>query len=212
MRLKTLVLIAVVADLGCGGVSLKQDKDGGAGATGTAGSTGTGGAGGGPPHRPVASACTESAGAAAPRPPPPARRPVQACIAHGDCRPDGGSGFDRYCHGHVCTPDQCFADSDCATGQVCACKYGLGHGLGANVCLTSGCRIDADCASGLCSPAVHESCPTFVGYHCRTPADTCRVDADCPNKSDGGITVPYNCQYAPELGHWRCSPVSMCVG
>jgi hypothetical protein len=225
--LKTLILMAAVVGLGCGGKSLGNDggagatgsagSTGNAGATGTAGASGTGGSAGSsgtagtagsPPHRPVAITCAASTNN------PLLDGGVVSCATDDDCRPDGGvSPLAMYCQAHVCTVDQCFTDSDCQTGQLCECSFSFGHGLHANFCVTTGCHVDADCASGLCSPTGDGGvCGSFAGYHCRTAADTCRADADCPSQSDGGVTLPSRCLYAPEVGHWQCYAGPLCLG
>jgi hypothetical protein len=229
MRLTTIVLMSAVVGLGCGSVSSLGDGGGGstgnAGSTGSAGSTGnagstghagnTGTAGAPPPHRPIVVACAPVASAAAVAAPlpPPQDAGVMSCLTDNDCRPEGGIVFAAYCHNHACTPDQCFTDSDCPTGQACGCanQFG-GNALHANRCVPTACHTDADCTSGLCSPANTGYCGSFQGYHCRGAADTCRADTDCASPSTGGVTLPRSCQFAPEVGHWQCAPVTVCTG
>jgi hypothetical protein len=238
MQMKTLVLMATFF-LGCDGKSLSTDggagatgragttgnagatgsagATGNAGATGTAGASGTGGLAGGagaggtagnPPHRPAAITCAPSITF-----PGSQDAGVTSCVTDGDCRPEGGFAFAAYCHNHVCTSDQCFADSDCLTGQLCECSFSFGHGLHGNFCVSTGCHVDADCPSGLCSPTGDGGvCGSFLGYRCRSASDTCRTDSDCPNKPDGGVSLPNKCIYAPEVGHWQCTPGPFCVG
>ena len=243
MRMKTLVLMATfvlgcggkslstaggagatgsAGSTGNAGMTGGAGSTGSAGATGTAGasgagghagSAGTGGTAGSPPHRPVATACAASTNFAAPIPIP-QDAGATSCATDNDCRPDGGfSALTLYCQSHVCTPDQCFTDADCLTGQLCECSFSFGHGLHANFCVTTGCHVDADCASGLCSPTGDGGvCGSFLGYRCRSAVDTCLTDSDCPNKPDGGVTLPNKCIYAPEVGHWQCIPVAICMG
>jgi len=242
MRMKTVVLMVSFV-LGCSGNSVSTADGegatgsagstgnagtagsvgaiGSAGATGTAGasgaggnagSAGTGGTAGTLPHRPVAAACAASTNWA-----PIAILPdasATSCATDNDCRPDGGfSALTLYCQKHVCTPDQCFTDANCLTGQLCECSFSFGHGLHGNFCVTTGCHVDADCASGLCSPTGDGGvCGSFLGYRCRSAVDTCRSDSDCPNKPDGGVTLPNRCIYAPEVGHWHCTPGPFCMG
>jgi hypothetical protein len=99
-------------------------------------------------------------------------------------------------------------DTDCASGQVCAC-HGSAYmfGLG-NTCSPGNCRVDADCgAGGFCSPSYDPSaCGSLAGYYCHTPADQCIDDSDCPGQA--GLSV---CVYSSTAGHWECAQMALCA-
>jgi hypothetical protein len=227
-----LLLSVFVGSAGCGGRSLGvgrvdagaagQSTPGGSGgqATGFSGqggegqATGSGGATGGRVpinHRPSDAQCTQTA------PPgncgcngncPSSSRPNEwACSSDSGC---GDAGVNGRCIGDLgpagchCTSDRCGADSDCSTGQTCACHgspytYALG-----NECVPGNCRVDADCPrGGYCSPTPAMPCdmPGWdycqgVAYFCHTPNDQCTDESDCVQ---GG-----GCLYSPSDGFWKC--------
>jgi hypothetical protein len=129
------------------------------------------------------------------------------CGTDADCQDAGG--LFLHCLGGTCSRDQCLVDADCPKDSVCACasQFG-GNALHSNLCIQTACHVDSDCACGYCSPAYTGGCASISGYHCRTPADTCHVDADCPQMTNAFMF----CQYVPMLGHWGCAPVSVCNG
>jgi len=228
----SLVLIA----LGCGGSNTLSDADlaghpdgaAGSGATGgaggvagltgqpdgAAGSGATGGAGGfaggAVDHRDVAARCAPTstgvvagggAGGSGAATPPDAG--AMSCKTDSDC---GGVGYGPFCLAGTCVPDQCLGDQDCPIGTACGCSVPVGilraH---ANRCLPSNCRTDADCSnSGLCSPTLGG------GFYCRTGADTCRTNADCPGIIDGGYYS--SCRYATDVGRWECVATPLTAG
>jgi len=131
------------------------------------------------------------------------------CSSDGDC---GDGGMNGRCTGSFgpagcgCTYDSCAGDSDCPSGQTCACHgspytYGLG-----NTCVPGNCRVDSDCGTGgYCSPSPAVPCsdgPYFycmgLGYYCHTPRDQCVDDSDCQ-----GVNFP-SCVYEPSAGYWKC--------
>ncbi len=101
-------------------------------------------------------------------------------------------------------------DTDCPTGETCACHgspYTFGEG---NTCLASNCRVDSDCGSGgYCSPAYNTgSCGSLLGYFCHTPKDQCVDDSDCGIDGGGGLQV---CTYASSVGIWQCKTRGLCA-
>jgi hypothetical protein len=116
----------------------------------------------------------------------------------------------------VCVYDQCFADADCPPKQRCACgtdpernrcialdQCTTDHDCGpdhqcqcaaSNYCVGGNCRTDADCPSGLPCRAGGD------GAFCRTPADTCHADSECP-PAPGQIS---RCGYTPAQSRWEC--------
>lgn len=121
-----------------------------------------------------------------------------ACATHADCT----AGVNGRCSlgmiGAFCSYDDCFVDSDCASGQVCSCDGA--YFSGANVCVSANCRVSSDCTSGRCSPSygcLEGGGPE--GWYCRTAADTCTADTDC-TASLGG-----RCAYNSIAAHWACA-------
>jgi hypothetical protein len=171
-------------------------------------------------HRPTAAACAATDLATV----PPEDAGAVHCDSDSDCQGDGGNTFLTYCLRHVCSPDACLSDSDCVAGSACACaSQGLElvvtvalspsmgppppAGLG-NFCIPSGCQVDADCASRLCSFSGGNSCTGLPGYQCRTAADTCTTNSDCP--SSGGVGG--GCFYDTTAGNWQCAPACHIAG
>jgi hypothetical protein len=135
------------------------------------------------------------------------------CTGDADCT-DGKNGrcLEADTQGPAnlyCSYDDCDIDADCPSGKLCECGEPVGQSRTANTCMASNCRVDADCGEcGVCSPTVDFTCGDFygvVGYYCRTPKDTCVVDADCTE--DG----TYFCAFQPETGRWACS-AGFCAG
>ena len=111
----------------------------------------------------------------------------------------------RWCRAGTCQADQCFADTDCPSGQACACSNEqIGNAIHTNVCAATECRVDADCSSGqACSATALDLCSGGAPFRaCHSSADTCRVDADCC------ASAP-SCRYQPTVGHWAC--VAQCT-
>ena len=194
-----------------GGASGASTSGSGSGAaSGSSSGTASSGSTTPPPHRPTATACPATnvgllgqadAGAV-------------SCLKDSDCLGDAGYTLDRYCLKHVCSPDQCLTDGDCAAGSACGCasQFG-GNAIHTNLCVPTGCNVDADCPSGLCSPANGGYCGGFTSYHCRSAADTCASQSDCPaTKTDAGFSFPNSCSYVPSVGHWQCTPLTVCAG
>jgi hypothetical protein len=148
-----------------------------------------------------------------------AAAPAGDCAIHGpvgQCSSDAActAGTDGRCiesnGGAVscsCTYDTCMQDTDCPTGETCACHgspYTNGDG---NTCIKSGCRVDADCGTnGYCSPAYDtSSCGSLLGYFCHTPEDQCVNDSDC---TDGGLAQ--KCTYSSSALYWKCMTYGLC--
>jgi hypothetical protein len=120
---------------------------------------------------------------------------------NGRCDPP--RGFDA----SACTYDACFADGDCAKGEVCNCDSYYG-----NVCLPGNCHVDSDCPSGTCSPSpdVTVCSPGFpgrpVGFYCHTPEDECTADEQC--QCNGAVGA---CAWQPTVARWACADAP-CAG
>lgn len=137
--------------------------------------------------------------------------PGSPCHADADCSEAGPSGRCIVANGPptcFCTWDSCTGDSDCKTGQTCAC-HGSAYTAGAgNTCTPGNCRVDADCGQGgYCSPSAGtNTCGTLSGYYCHTPKDQCTNDSDC-----GSTSTPANmCIYSPTAGYWSCQQSGLC--
>jgi hypothetical protein len=92
-----------------------------------------------------------------------------------------------------CIYDSCGADSECASG-VCGCNpVDVG-----NACVAGTCRSDTDCGvGGFCSPVITGCNGQISGYQCRSPKDTCVVDADCASGqvcASFDLGKPWTCQ------------------
>lgn len=135
----------------------------------------------------------------------PSGNPEDQCAAHDDCT-DGDNGRCLQMRfGYVCTYDECFVDSDCAS-NVCQCNGGFGSD--ANICMRQGnCLVDADCGPGnFCSPTFGD-CGSYlgtVGYYCHTEQDECVNDSDCPGAG-------WYCRYDRVGERWSCSD-AQCAG
>ncbi len=218
--LKLLLLVAALGaalpNLHCGGTELANGhKDGGPGSDGSPVPPGPPPTGLPAPtnHRPAAMSCPTT------RPPgvnmeggaPFDAGPYGFCTddsqctagTNGRCTPSGHNA------GPSCQYDTCFADSDCAKGQICECGGPAGIGRYANTCLSGNCRVDSDCgAGGYCSPSYGTSCGAYggiAGYFCHTAQDTCTDDSQCTAQPNG------YCGYQPMTGSWSCI-YSFCAG
>ncbi len=110
--------------------------------------------------------------------------------------------------GCFCTSDTCADDSECPSGQTCACHGAPYTGGEGNHCVPGNCRVDSDCgAGGWCSPSYDPTnCGQLGGYYCRTAKDQCTNDSDCSNSSQG----PELCGYDTSAGYWRCQQELLC--
>jgi Cys-rich repeat protein len=143
------------------------------------------------------------------RPPGTAGGPGGACASDADCTmgDNGRCLFGRI--GAYCNYDECFEDSDCPTGQLCACDIGPGY---QNICIEAGCLTNGDCPGSHTCASSLSSCGTYfppMGYYCHTDADACTLDADCAAMG-AGASCRYN-DFGPDMGRWTCSS-SMCAG
>jgi hypothetical protein len=104
-----------------------------------------------------------------------------------------------------CTYDRCAGDTDCPSGQTCACHGSTYTFGGGNMCVPGNCRVDADCGNGgYCSPSPAMPCGMdgksycqSLGYFCHTPKDRCINDSDCTGVAPG-------CVYSLSDGDWEC--------
>jgi hypothetical protein len=113
-------------------------------------------------------------------------------------------------HGQ-CGLDQCIADSDCSSTQVCSCSSAYYGGNGcyhANLCVPANCHVDSDCgAGGFCSPTAGY-CGLVQGFYCHKATDACfdpTFDCSCASPVNGA------CIYAPTTGAWTCGS-GVCQG
>jgi len=158
-------------------------------------------------HRPSDSACTGSG-------------PSGLCSMGG---PESECSDDSQCttgtHGRCvdingadgceCTYDTCGGDTDCPTGQLCACHGSGEFYLAGNTCLAGNCRVDSDCecGTGYCSPSQTgafdgHQCGGVVGYFCHTATDTCVDDSDCGQLD--------SCNWSSADGRWECAMAGIC--
>jgi hypothetical protein len=98
-------------------------------------------------------------------------------------------------------------DTDCPTGQACACAGSPYTNNQDNYCIAGNCRVDTDCGpGGYCSPSDNTmSCGSLGGYYCHTPNDLCIDDSDC--SSSGGFQV---CAYSTTSSRWECQMQGLC--
>lgn len=151
-------------------------------------------------HRPEGVACLSTRGAFMDMQPP-----NNACLPSfafpGNCTRDADctAGTNGRCTprlgpaGCGCSYDTCTSDGDCSAATSCICRA-TPDSYEANFCVSSNCRVDADCGSnGYCSP----SCGGSGGIYCRTAADTCVDDSECP--------LDTTCNFDSERRSWTCS-------
>jgi hypothetical protein len=93
----------------------------------------------------------------------------------------------------------CELDSDCESGEVCACSV---ESLGR--CVAADCKTDAECGDGLLciSPLDVNGCDGAIptGFHCQSSADECAGHDEC---DDG-----YGCEYLE--GKFQCQGLLIC--
>jgi hypothetical protein len=105
------------------------------------------------------------------------------------------------CASGRCDYDACLGDTGCPGGQACICMSDT-HAPG-NTCVATQCLVDGDCgAGGICSPSTGGA-PFYgiVGRFCRTPNDTCVLDSECKDPTQGAGV----CFFDPTVGRWACS-------
>ncbi len=169
-------------------------------------------------HRPSDAQCST------PAPPGDCAAPYPGggCASDSDCTEAGtngrcinpGGGPAAPC---FCTNDMCIVDTDCPSGQTCACHGAPYTDARGNTCVKGNCRVDADCGSGgYCSPSSNTGIcgDSLAGYYCHTAADLCIDDSDCPQSpigSSGTITVGNpGCVYSTTDSRWECIIVPVC--
>jgi hypothetical protein len=120
---------------------------------------------------------------------------------NGRCIESGGGAITC-----LCTYDTCTHDTDCPTGDLCACHGSAFTGGAGNTCKPGNCRVDSDCGpGGYCSPSHGTTgCGGLTGYYCHTTADTCVDDTDC---SGSGADV---CAWSMSATHWECQQQQLC--
>jgi hypothetical protein len=106
-----------------------------------------------------------------------------------------------------CSYDTCTHDTDCATGQTCAC-HGSAYLNGGSTCFPGNCRVDGDCgAGGFCSPSrAPMGCGGLGGYYCHAATDLCLDDSDCPSMGTG----PRMCAFIAATSRWECTNQLLC--
>ncbi|HEY2404917.1 MAG TPA: hypothetical protein VGI10_02895 [Polyangiaceae bacterium] len=198
---RALLLLTLVAALGCGGRAQRNEEGGGA-AGGSAGAqAGSGGladmARVPKNHRPASTLCPEQRAAVTPTPQNsgPCASDTCECRQDSDCTQgtNGRCGIPEPIAGVWCTYDGCASDDDCPNATPCHCRSSAAS-WEADYCATnSNCRIDADCGpGGYCSPSYCD-----LSYHCHSPADACTDDSDC--------TEPAGCNFDTTIQGFICA-------
>ncbi len=140
------------------------------------------------PHRATAEPCAAPPAACS------TSSDEDTCAVADDC--DGRACVDQ---GNGCScVAVCASDDDCDAGEACGCAMdaidgGIGFYNSVSRCVRATCRDDDDCgAGGVCGVALGVGCDELVGFFCRSDADTCAVDADCPALVEFG---PQTCSW-----------------
>ncbi len=136
---------------------------------------------------------------------------MDPCKVDGDCVAGKNGRCILLVNATLCTYDECYADSDCTSGQVCMCRdaQDIIPDIALNgiprptntVCATAECTIDNDCGSGgFCSPSIDPTTKKY-SFQCHVAADECTNDEDCgcPNGTQTDL-----CRFDPSKGHWAC--------
>lgn len=98
----------------------------------------------------------------------------------------------------------CATDADCGTGELC-----IGEGVREGIvkwsqCVEASCAVADDCASGECGlSAWDDGCGWRIELACRSDADECRADGDCPE-------TPCGVGYSDD--HYACQDVTCTPG
>ncbi len=101
----------------------------------------------------------------------------------------------------------CRTDSECRSGEVCACTAQALSAtsrspLSLGECRPAECKVDSDCGGGwLCVAPLHDACEAEgpTSFHCQTAGDECAGRDDCPADGANGS---YVCRY--ELSRFVC--------
>ncbi len=102
----------------------------------------------------------------------------------------------------------CASDSDCGPNEICVCRSGLVDDVlsSLNWCMPADCKGQSDCSAlpgdrtPLCRLAF-DFCGSPESLYCRTEADDCTYDADCPN---------HWCRYDSGDERWTCDSPAIC--
>lgn len=121
------------------------------------------------------------------------------CTTDADCAGTKGGhcdmGFDSPCYCQT----SCETDADCGAGMICECGEKFGK------CVPSSCTSDHDCGENdLCAYYVSNPGCNFPAFACTTPADTCKVKADC--------AVDEECTWDQTVNHRYCSKAGCAIG
>jgi hypothetical protein len=153
-----------------------------------------------PAGRPVAMTCAPTTVVV-----PPPDGGVTSCTTDADC---GSNTPYSWCRAGKCQVDQCFTDGDCASGEACSCaNEQIGNAVHTNRCVQTQCHVDSDCGNGeVCSRTATDLCASSNAFlACHSPADQCRVDADCCSSAPA-------CRFQATVGHWECAAVCTAAG
>ncbi len=124
---------------------------------------------------------------------------------HGSCVAYSGGAPGPEVTGCGCQY-QCATDADCDPGSICACA-GVGDPEQAFCISAPGCALPGDCASGECGYSEYDNgCWTEKALHCRSSADTCRGDAECPS------TAPQCAVSDINVGTFGCATSNCQIG
>ena len=128
------------------------------------------------------------------------------CGVDADCGDPGARCVQEFldcrCH-RFCT-----VDTDCGPNQACFCRANLPiDDMGwqwrlssLSECKPANCRTAVDCGGQPCGVSI-VGCGVVTGLFCRTTADACDTDDDCPTPGEG-------CAYDEGEGRWRCLDVT----
>lgn len=137
-------------------------------------------------------------------PPPVVRNPCPAdgccadaeCPGAGVCRALGYDAQNTTCGGappplsNECTAHACAADADCGPAEACVLPGQLGFAVA--TCVPARCRVDADCREHPGGRCTGFFTPCYVrGFHCTYDEDPCRTDADCPQRAEPRVCLPF---------------------
>ena len=140
--------------------------------------------------------------------PTPALEPGSDPSFCGECDAFAAEGFcadavppvqqTSFCH-YDCTTDE-----DCGPGAVCVCAAeGF---MPFNQCMEAECLGADDCGDYDCGFSY--SCGLPSGTHCRSEADECRGDDDCP--PPGGPPADSDCRWRNSDDAFTCNPDLEC--
>lgn len=121
------------------------------------------------------------------------------CLGDGDCpagrcQAEGLDAQNQRCGApepaaNVCQPEACIEDADCGLARRCvrAGEFGFVR----SACVPARCAQDADCADRPAGECLGFFSPCHTGgFACVGTGDTCRVDADCPQRGAVRVCLP----------------------